>query len=143
MKNKGQHADILIHIVELKKNLMNLEAELASKDLNLCEGPRSQTGMPATGSPDRTLLNRQIDLVKEEIVAYELKLSATANQMVAKQKDKKTPKYRIVKDEYERVRKKKNYKPGQHVDELLDIVSDKLGMKFDATKKAFYYRPKQ
>ena len=48
-----------------------------------------------------------------------------------------------VKVEFERIRKKRKIPEGQEVDKILDKVADKLGKKFEATKKAFYYKAKK
>jgi hypothetical protein len=55
----------------------------------------------------------------------------------------KPRKNQVVKNEFEKIRRKKGYDPGTHVEEILDEVAEKLNLTFEAAKKSLYYKPKK
>jgi hypothetical protein len=88
-------------------------------------------------------LKEEIQLIEEEISALEKYKKALEQIMPVRSRHPKLRKNQVVKNEFEKIRNKKGYDHGTHVEEILDEVAEKLNLTFEAAKNAFYYKPKK
>ena len=136
MKNT---TDLQQQLRDLKLKLIEVQTqkELAPpKELEIAEG--------YTSSSYKTIyqLENEVKTLKNQIAFLEGEVRA-AEGTPKKGKPAGGSVHEKVKAEFEKARKRKKIPVGQRVDEILAEVAEKLGKKFEATKKAFYYQPKK
>ena len=141
--NNIKIAEIDIKVIDLRKKLRDLKRQIQAIDLQSLEESIPPMGIPRAGYVSANELREDLQLVEDEIIAQNNYRNALSPISKAKAAQPKLKKHEIVKNECEKIRKKKGYTPGTHIEALLDEVAEQLNMKDDAVKRAYYYKPKK
>jgi hypothetical protein len=141
--NKIKIAETEIKLIELKKKLIGLRRQLRDVDVKSLEEPLSKTGKAPQSYISSADLREDIQLAEEEMTVLENYKKVLQGISPNQSAQPKLRKNEVVKKEFEKIRQKKEYNPGSHIDEILDEVAEKLGLTFEAAKKSFYYKPKK
>lgn len=123
---------------ELQLKLIEVQTQIAVAPPKLIEDFKVAKGYLPQGYKTIGQLDTEEKTLKKQIEFIEGEIAKSRGP----QKKGEAWEHEKVKAEYERLRKIKKIPQGQDVDKILDEVADNLKKSFEATKKAFYYKPK-